>query len=140
MLLSIGRLPRDHWQRRISELDPVGDHARIYAITSRHEFPWDMNQALSFALFRTYAVPSIGVLLQQTGEFTEHTQKRYDDTSLILDHIGEHGVGSEEGRTALRRMNQMHAMYDISNQTCATSSARLSRCRSAGSTTTAGGR
>ena len=28
-----------------------------------HEFPWDMNEALSFALFRTYAVPSIGGLL-----------------------------------------------------------------------------
>ena len=112
----MARLPRDHWQRRIESLDPATDHEQIYAITARHEFPWDMNQALSFALFRTYAVPSIGVLLQQTGEFTARTQKRYDDTSLILDHIGEHGIGSEEGRTALRRMNQMHAMYDIRNE------------------------
>ena len=115
MLLRKDRLPRDHWQRRIGQLDPVADHEQIYSITARHEFPWDMNQALSFALFRTYAVPSIGVLLHQTGEFTEHTQKRYDDTALILDHIGEHGLGSAEGKTALRRMNQMHAMYDIGN-------------------------
>lgn len=92
MLGSRRRLPRDFWQRRIAELDPDRDHAQIYAITSRHEFPWDMNQALSFALFRTYAVPSIGVLLQQTGEFTERTQQRYDDTALLLDHIGEHGI------------------------------------------------
>ena len=112
---SRNRLPRDHWQRRIQQLDPVADHERIYAITARHEFPWDMSQALSFALFRTYAVPTIGVLLQQTGEFTGRTQKRYDDTALILDEIGEHGLGSDAGRTALRRMNQMHAMYDISN-------------------------
>ena len=116
MLLSRSRLPRDHWLRRIEQLDPVADHEQIYAITSRHEFPWDLSQALSFALFRTYAVPSIGVLLHETGEFTERTQKRYDDTALILDHIGEHGVGSEAGRQALRRMNQMHAMYDISNE------------------------
>ena len=115
MPLSRNRLPRDHWQRRIEQLDPVADHAQIYGITARHEFPWDMSQALSFALFRTYAVPSIGVLLHDTGEFTVRTQKRYDDTALILDHIGEHGFASDEGRAALRRMNQMHAMYDISN-------------------------
>lgn len=107
------RLPRDHWLRRIDELDVDADHAQIYGITSRHEFPWDLSQSLSFALFRTYAVPSIGVLLHDTGEFTERTQKRYDDTALILDHIGEHGLDSAEGRRALRRMNRMHAMYDI---------------------------
>ena len=115
MRLRRTRLPRDHWQRQIQRLDPVADHAQIYAITARHEFPWDMSQALSLALFRTYAVPSIGVLLQETGEFTQRTQKRYDDTALILDHIAEHGIGSAEGRTAVRRMNQMHARYDISN-------------------------
>jgi hypothetical protein len=108
-------LPRDFWLTQIEQLDPAVDHARIYGIIARHEFPWDLNQSLSFALFRTYAVPSIGVLLQQTGEFTERTQKRYDDTTLLLDAMGEHGLDSHEGRAALRRMNQMHAMYDISN-------------------------
>ncbi|QZY29933.1 oxygenase MpaB family protein [Nocardioides coralli] len=108
------RLPRDHWLRRIGELDPQGDAERINAITARHEFPWDVNQALSFALFRTFAVPSIGVLLHETGEFTHRTQKRYDDTALLLDEMGEHGLGSDRGRAALRRMNQMHAMYAIS--------------------------
>jgi hypothetical protein len=106
---------RDHWSRRIDALDPATDFEEIYRITAGHEFPWDLNQSLSFALFRTYAVPSIGVLLHGTGEFTQRTQKRYDDTVMILDTIGEHGVRSPEGRVALRRMNQMHAMYDISD-------------------------
>jgi hypothetical protein len=70
---------------------------------------------LSFALFRTYAVPSIGALLARTGEFTERAQKRHDDTVLILDAVLEHGMSSDEGRTAIRRMNQMHRSYDISN-------------------------
>jgi hypothetical protein len=108
-------LPRDFWLRRLERLDPETDAAEIYGIIARHEFPWDLNQSLSFALFRTYAVPSIGVLLHQTGEFTERTQKRYDDTTLLLDAMSEHGLDSEEGRAALRRMNQMHALYDISN-------------------------
>jgi hypothetical protein len=101
--------------RRIEQLDPARDYADMYRLMATHEFPWDMNQALSFALFRTYAVPSIGGLLARTGEFTERTQQRHDDTVLILDAVLEHGMASEPGRTAIRRMNQMHRSYDISN-------------------------
>jgi hypothetical protein len=104
---------RDHWLRRIEQLDPDVDHAEIYRITVAHEFPWDMNQSLSMALFRTYAVPSIGGLLHRTGEFTTRPQKRYDDTVLLLDAVLEHGVASGAGRTAVRRMNRMHGAYDI---------------------------
>jgi hypothetical protein len=113
--VTMAHVERAHWQRVIDRLDPSTDFERIYTITAAHEFPWDMNQALSFALFRTYAVPSIGVLLHETGEFTERTQKRYDDTVVLLDGMAEHGIDSPQGRRALRRMNQMHARYDISN-------------------------
>lgn len=106
---------RDHWLREIERLDPDTDYVRISEISSVHEFPWDTNQSLSFALFRTYAVPSIGRLLFDTRQFTQQVQKRYDDTVVILDGIAEHGLHSERGRQALRRMNQMHAMYDIGN-------------------------
>ena len=101
--------------RRIEHLDPGRDSTEIYRLMATHEFPWDMSQSLSFALFRTYAVPSIGALLARTGEFTERTQKRYDDTVLILDAVLEHGMGSDEGRTAIRRMNQMHRSHDIAD-------------------------
>ena len=102
-------------RRRIEELDPRRDFAEIYRLMGTREFPWDMNQALSFALFRTYAVPSIGSLLARTGELTERTQKRYDDTVLILDAVLEHGPVSEEGRTAIRRMNHMHRAHGVGN-------------------------
>ncbi|MGL6234686.1 MAG: oxygenase MpaB family protein [Segniliparus sp.] len=100
---------------RISALDPETDYEEIARLLVAHEFPWDTVQALSFALFRTYAVPSIGDLLYDTAELTKRTQKRYDDTVLILDAVVEHGMASEEGRMAVRRMNQMHGSYDISN-------------------------
>ena len=64
---------RDHWKRRNDALDPATDFVEIYANVVGHEFPWDMNQALGFALFRTYAVPGIGRLLDETGQFTEQT-------------------------------------------------------------------
>ena len=104
-----------HWHDHIATLDPEADCVEIYRILAQHEFPWDLNQSLSFALFRTYAVPSIGRLLDETGQFTGPTQKRYDDTALLLDAPLEHGFDSVEGRNGIRRINQMHAMYDISN-------------------------
>ena len=106
MLQRMGR--RFDVLRRIEALDPARDCAEIYRLMGTREFPWDMTQALSFALFRTYAVPSIGALLARTGELTERTQKRYDDTVLILDAVLEHGTDSRQGRPAIRRMNQMH--------------------------------
>ena len=106
---------RFDWRRRIELLDPATDYHEIYRIMAAHEFPWDMNQALSFALFRTYAVPSIGGLLARTGEFLERPQQRYDDTTLLLDAVVEHGFGSVAARDAFRRINQMHGAYRITN-------------------------
>ncbi len=107
---------RDHWQRKIAELDPETQYEEIARLASYYEFPWDYQQALSFALFRTYAVPSIGRLLFDTGEFVERTQKRHDDTALVLEAVLADGMESPDGRAAVRRMNQMHGSYDISNE------------------------
>lgn len=79
------------------------------------DFPWDIERALEFALFRTYAVPSISALLVKTGEFQTRTRKRYDDTELILSEVLENGFDSPRGQAALARMNAMHGAYRIAN-------------------------
>ncbi|WEB39228.1 DUF2236 domain-containing protein [Streptomyces yunnanensis] len=107
---------RYDWLREIRRLDPERDFLRIHRITYAHEFPWDITRALELALYRTYAVPSIGRLLAETAELTERAQKRYDDTALLLDTVLEHGFDSGDGRTAIRRINQMHHSYDISDE------------------------
>ncbi|MQY37258.1 hypothetical protein SRB17_52620 [Streptomyces sp. RB17] len=99
----------------IRRLDPVADAVEIYRLSAAFEFPWDYTRALELALYRTYAVPGIGRLLARTAELTERTQKRYDDTVLLLDTVVEHGFASAQGRTAIRRINQMHRSYDISD-------------------------
>ena len=106
---------RHHWARRSQQLDPHRDTREIALHVSAYDFPWDTLQALSFALFRTYAVPSIGSLLARTGEFTERVQKRYDDTGLLLEEVQRHGLDDPRGRAAVRRINRMHAAYAISN-------------------------
>ena len=100
----------------IRQLDPERDHLEIVYLDTFHEFPWDTTRSLEFALFRTFAVPSIGGLLDRTGEFAQRPQKRYDDTDLILSEILEHGYDSERGRAAIRRMNRLHGRFDISNE------------------------
>jgi hypothetical protein len=110
-----GAVKRFERLEQIRRMDPYEDASEIYRLTVAYEFPWDFTRALELALYRTYAVPSIGGLLARTAELTDRTQKRYDDTSLLLDAVVEHGFDSEQGRTAVRRINQMHRSYDISN-------------------------
>ncbi|MBF4162348.1 oxygenase MpaB family protein [Nocardioides acrostichi] len=108
-----GGAPRSHWREVNARLDPEVDFVEIYRNLSAHEFPWDIQQALGFALFRTYAVPGIGDLLDRTGQFTGAVQKRYDDTALLLEPPTLHGFDHPEARTAIRRINRMHRAYDI---------------------------
>jgi hypothetical protein len=99
----------------IRRLDPEKDHQRIVFLSTCYEFPFDTTRALEFALFRTFAVPSIAALLDRTGEFQNRAQKRYDDTDLIVSELMEWGYDSERGRRALRRMNQLHGRFTIAN-------------------------
>ncbi len=99
----------------IRTLDPVRDHQEIAYLGSCYEFPWDTTRALELALFRVFGVAKGSKLLVDTGEFLKRTQKRYDDTVLILSEILEHGYDSDRGRAAMRRMNQQHGRYVIPN-------------------------
>jgi hypothetical protein len=107
--------PSPHLQE-ILELDPVADHERIVHLDTCYEFPFDTTRSLELALFRTFAVPSVGRLLDSTGEFGRRAQKRYDDTDLILSTIAEAGYSSELGKRAIRRMNRIHGRFEIANE------------------------
>lgn len=101
--------------RQILELDPETEYERIWRLITAHEFPWDFWQSAALAFFRTFGIPSIATLLDRTGEIGHRTQKRADDTLLILYEIGRLGMETEQGRAYLRRMNQMHRRYRIDN-------------------------
>ncbi|WP_460955389.1 oxygenase MpaB family protein [Parasphingorhabdus pacifica] len=101
---------------QILSLDPDRDYEQIYRMLAEHEFPWDIARALELALFRTYAVPSIGKLLDRTGEFTGCPQQRYDDTALVLYEIFHSGGIDEAKRAAaVDHLNRIHGLYKISN-------------------------
>jgi hypothetical protein len=107
--------PRDRFARAryIATLDPERDCEQIGFLLASCEFPWDTTRALELALLRTFGVAKGTPLLVATGELIHRTQKRYDDTVLILAEIQENGVDHPRGRAALRRMNQQHGRYAI---------------------------
>ncbi|TAE55796.1 MAG: DUF2236 domain-containing protein [Bacteroidetes bacterium] len=117
------RVPGDFRQLRsrkartawLAALDPVSDHELISYLLTSYEFSWDTTRALELALFRVFGVAKGSPLLVETGEFTRRTQKRYDDTVLILSEILENGYDSPRGKVALRRMNDQHRRFPIPN-------------------------
>lgn len=101
--------------RQIERLDPERDHQRIVFLSTCYDFSFDTTRALEFALFRTFAMPSIAALLDRTGEFQKRPQKRYDDTDIIVSELMEWGYDSERGAAALARMNLIHGHFAIAN-------------------------
>lgn len=103
--------------KKIEKLDPLKDAWEIVRLSIQYEFPWDYNRALELGLYKTYAIPSISKILHRTKELEKHTQKRYDDTDILLSEILENGLKDKDGRgwKAMQQINWIHSNYNISN-------------------------
>jgi hypothetical protein len=99
----------------IQRLDPQRDHQRIMHLSFGYEFCWDSVRALEVALYRTYCVPSISAILDRTGELIRHTQRRYDDTAILVAEMCEWGYEEGRGKEALEKMNWAHGHFRITN-------------------------
>ncbi|KIJ98542.1 hypothetical protein K443DRAFT_680660 [Laccaria amethystina LaAM-08-1] len=107
---------------------------RIILVSTTYDMPLLLNYSLAFALFKTYAVPSISKLLSVTGEFksAETVSKRYADTEILIAtwvacpisgfldpnfKSSENGPPADDPRAmiALARVNWLHSRYRISN-------------------------
>ena len=108
-------MQRYQYLRQIQSLDPVTQHSQICYLSTSYDFPWATNRALEIALLRTFCVPSIAAVLQQTGKFVHRSQRRYDDTGLLISNLLRWGYDSPQGTAAIARMNAIHSRYSISN-------------------------
>ena len=128
---------RHNKARQIEKLDPKRDHAKIYHLIFGYEFPWDMTCALELALYQDLLrAKHLGATRQDREN--KRTQKRYDDTALIVSEMAKWGYDSERGREALRKMYQAHSRFAISNDNYLTSSRPLFTYQFAGWTASAG--
>ncbi|EAU83510.2 hypothetical protein CC1G_04766 [Coprinopsis cinerea okayama7 len=106
---------------------------RVMLVSSTYDMPKLLNSALAFALFKTYAIPSISKLLYATRELgsKENVAKRYADTEILISTwVGcpingfhdltfkpDEKTPAEDPRAmiALSRVNYLHSRYNISN-------------------------
>ncbi|KAL6704785.1 hypothetical protein ACN47E_007589 [Coniothyrium glycines] len=77
------------------------------------EFPWMTGKALSFALFRTYGIPSISKLLCETQQLgkVEYAGRRYADTVVLIVEFLSWSPTSDRANSAIARMNYLHGRY-----------------------------
>jgi len=108
---------RSRWRRAeyIAGLDPQRDCEQIGFLLGCCEFAWDTTRSLELALLRTFGVAKGTPLLVQTGALIRHTQKRYDDTALLLAEIQENGLDHPRARAAFKRINWQHHQHRIPN-------------------------
>ncbi|WP_155375223.1 oxygenase MpaB family protein [Catellatospora vulcania] len=92
---------------------PPADHHAVYRQLALREFGADMRIGLNLAFYRTFAVPAIARLLADTGEMTERTRKRADDTGLMMYELIAHGPHHPRGRQVIASLNRIHRVYDI---------------------------
>jgi hypothetical protein len=79
---------------RIRALDPDRDYLAIYQTMVRLEFPWDMKLGFN----RSFSTPTVAKVLTGTGELIDRTQKRIDDTAIMVYELILHGFDSDRGR------------------------------------------
>ncbi len=96
---------------RVRALDPTQEYVEIYRTMVRYEFPWDLKLGLNLAFNRTFSTGTVAKILVGTGELTGRTQRRVDDTGLLMFEIVLHGFDHPRGRAAVRRINQLHRPY-----------------------------
>ena len=87
--------------KKIKNLHPIADHKYIVYRIACSEFSFDAARAMEFALFRTFAIPSISKILYDTGKFLYATQCRVDDTDILLSEILESGYDGPRGKKAI---------------------------------------
>jgi len=92
--------------------------ARAHAVYRRlvlFDMPGDIKLGLRLAFLRTLGIESIGSLLLSTGETTQRTRRRADDTGLLMYTLFYFGFDEPDGVTAMHRLRRIHQRFVIAN-------------------------
>lgn len=84
----------------------------IMHVSQLWDMPWLATIALSFALFKTYAIPSISAVLCKSRELSDpaNAARRAEDTAVTIAEFLR-GLDTPRGSQALARMNYLHSRY-----------------------------
>ncbi|CAF0802559.1 unnamed protein product [Adineta ricciae] len=99
-------------QYDINTLDYQKGH-EISRLSTFFDMPYISGLSISFALFKTYGIPSISRLLVQTDQLArlEVAGRRAEDTGVLLSECFENDLDSPRARMATARINYLHNLY-----------------------------
>jgi hypothetical protein len=85
----------------------------IVLVSATFDMPYIMATSLSFALFRTYGIPTIAHLLVQTNQLAQLNiaGRRAEDTVVLLSECLLHELDSYRARMSIARINYLHSLY-----------------------------
>ena len=112
----LGFLQNRKVRKEIVELDAENDCQRIVFLLKAYEFPSDLTHALEMGLYHTYGSRTVAKLLDNTREFENFGQKRYDDTYILIAQFMEAGWDNVLGARALTQVAKAHARFAIKNE------------------------
>ena len=91
----------------------------ITLLHGEYEMPYMGALSASFALFKTYGIPTISRLLVQTNQLAQMDTagRRAEDTAVLLNECILYNLDSDRSRMSLARINYIHSLYrkSISN-------------------------
>ncbi|CAF0939241.1 unnamed protein product [Rotaria sordida] len=85
----------------------------ISLLTSSFDMPYLSQTSTSFALFKTYGIPTISQLLVRTNQLAnlDVAGRRAEDTGVLISEFSLHDLDSHRARMALARINYLHSLY-----------------------------
>lgn len=105
----LAKLEREYGELESMSLETA---QKIFRWTVRHDLPFVAERGLEFALFATYAIPTISSLLARTGFLVGRSAGvRAEQTAILFEEFLTWDFNDRRTATALARVNWLHAQY-----------------------------
>ena len=79
------------------------------------EFPFECFYGINLAFYRTFVSPTISTVYRSTNTIAGETEKRVNDTDILMHAWIDYGIDSDEGQASIKQLNNIHGVF--SNRT-----------------------
>ncbi|CAF1105347.1 unnamed protein product [Didymodactylos carnosus] len=95
------------YKRNLSNLNAE----QIYHHLCCFEFPFECFYGINLAFYRTFVSPTISTVYRQTNTIAGDTEKRVNDTDIIMHAWVDYGIDSEEAQASFKHLNNIHGVF-----------------------------
>ncbi|CAF3087922.1 unnamed protein product [Rotaria sp. Silwood2] len=106
---------RRQWLNKYKQSLSCLNGEQIYRHLCCNEFPFECFYGINLAFYRTFVSPTISTVYSQTNTIASETEKRVNDTDIIMHAWIDYGLNSDEGRASMKHLNNIHGAF--SNRT-----------------------